>query len=93
MKVKKFSMNCDIVLYFLIIFICLHSHISSTPTASLETTTNTSSTSSMSSSTSIVTFLDSPSYVEVEEGEEAVLKCRVKSLANHHTVSRFLKRF
>ena len=85
----KFSMKCDNVLYVLIIFICLHSYISSTLTATLETTTNTSLTSIMSSSTSIVTFLDSPIYVEVEERDEAVLECRVKSLASHHTVSRF----
>ena len=89
-KVKVFPMKCDNVLYFFILFICLHSYTSSTSTPSSETSTNTSSTSSVSSST-IVRFLESPSYVEVEEGEEAVLKCKVMSLSGHHTVRRFLK--
>ena len=78
-------MKCDNVFYILIHFFHPNIYANSKTTASLEASTNTSLSSIMSSS-STVTFLDSSSYNEVEEGHEAVLKCRVKNLASHHMV-------
>ena len=39
------------------------------------------------SSNTRVTFINSPTSVEVEEGQAAVLECGLKNLASHPTVS------
>ena len=39
------------------------------------------------SSKTRVTFINSRTYLEVEEGQDAVLECGLRNLASHHTVS------
>ena len=51
-------------------------------TAKLSETTKPSTSSNTG-----VTFVNSQTSVEVEEGQDAVLECGLRNLASHHTVS------
>ena len=58
-------------------------------TAGMGATANMSDTTKPSpSSNTRVTFINSQTSVEVEEGEDAVLECGLRNLASHHMVSQ-----
>ena len=67
----------------IIFAIILHSYSALT----IETTTTLYDQRKNTDKSLRLVFLNTSSHVEVEEGDEAVMECRVKNMDSHHTVS------